>query len=328
MILETKRLILRPWEENDAEELYRYASDPRIGLSAGFPPHTSVEDSRRVIRDILSKPETYAVVLRETGLPIGSVGIAPTMSPIAETGEPELGYWIGVPYWGRGLIPEAVRRLQRRCFEELESERVWCGYYDGNEKSKRVQEKCGFTWKYTEKDHVCEQLGRVCDEHFTCITRGEWEKADALECFWQRFLAASGRKDETKYTEAFYFDKDERAANGLLALVLSGKKRATSSALPAYELDGEEIPRAGELSVVTDFAGNPRCVIETTQTQIIPFSRMTFELCSREGEDETLVSWREKHRRFFIADGRECGYEFTEDMPVVFEEFKTIYQED
>ena len=73
--LETERLILRPWEEDDAEELYRYAKDPAVGLIAGWPPHRSVENSREIIRDVLSAPETYAVVLKETGKPIGCVGL-------------------------------------------------------------------------------------------------------------------------------------------------------------------------------------------------------------------------------------------------------------
>ena len=73
--METKRLILRPWTENDAESLYKYAQNPSVGLIAGWLPHTSVENSREVIREILSAPETYAVVLKETNEPIGSVGI-------------------------------------------------------------------------------------------------------------------------------------------------------------------------------------------------------------------------------------------------------------
>ena len=74
-ILETERLILRPWTEDDAEELYKYACDPDVGPAAGWPPHTSVENSREIIRSILCAPETYAVCLRETGKPIGSVGL-------------------------------------------------------------------------------------------------------------------------------------------------------------------------------------------------------------------------------------------------------------
>ena len=75
MIMETKRLILRPWNDGDAEELYKYASDPSVGPMAGWRAHTIVGNSREVIRDVLSAPETYAIVLKETGLPIGSVGL-------------------------------------------------------------------------------------------------------------------------------------------------------------------------------------------------------------------------------------------------------------
>ena len=75
MTLETPRLILRPWCEDDAEELYKYASDPEVGPPAGWPPHTSVENSLDIIRAVLSAPETYAVCLKEDGKPIGSVGL-------------------------------------------------------------------------------------------------------------------------------------------------------------------------------------------------------------------------------------------------------------
>ena len=120
--METKRLILRRWNENDAEALYKYAQNPNIGPIAGWPPHTSVEDSRNVIRNILSAPETYAVVLKETQEPIGSVGIMfgdSVHSADMQEGDAEIGYWIGVPYWGKGLIPEAVHRLLEHCFEDL-----------------------------------------------------------------------------------------------------------------------------------------------------------------------------------------------------------------
>ncbi len=176
MQIETKRLILRPWLESDAEELYEYAKDPKVGPAAGWPVHTSVENSREIIRGVLSEPETYAVVLKETGKPVGSVGIMfgdKGSAPMKEH-EAEIGYWIGVPYWGRGLIPEAVRALQRRCFEELGCIGIWCGYYDGNEKSKRVQEKCGFEYSHSKADKPCELMGDIRTEHYTYMTREKW----------------------------------------------------------------------------------------------------------------------------------------------------------
>ena len=75
MELQTKRLILRPWQESDAESLYKYASNPNIGPIAGWPPHTSVENSRELIKNVLFAPETYADVLTEPGELDGSFGI-------------------------------------------------------------------------------------------------------------------------------------------------------------------------------------------------------------------------------------------------------------
>ena len=118
MILETERLILRPWCEDDAEDLYTYASDPDVGPPAGWPPHTSVENSLEIIRTVLSAPETYAVCLKESGKPIGSIGFH--RNDLAEQDdEYELGYWMGKPFWGQGLIPEASCEMLRYAFEDL-----------------------------------------------------------------------------------------------------------------------------------------------------------------------------------------------------------------
>lgn len=121
MILETERLILRYWKEEDAESLYKYAKDPAVGPIAGWPAHTSVEYSREVIRNILIPPENYAVVLKETGEPVGCIGlmIGEKSNIEISSDEAEVGYWIGVPYWGQGLIPEAVREILRHGFEDL-----------------------------------------------------------------------------------------------------------------------------------------------------------------------------------------------------------------
>ncbi len=174
--METERLILRPWTDADAENLYRYAKDPAVGPVAGWPVHTSVENSREIIRGVLSEPETYAVVLKETGEPVGCVGlmIGKKSNIDINEDEGEIGYWIGVPYWGQGLIPEAVRRLQRYGFEELRLKKIWCAYFEGNQKSRRVQEKCGFTYHHTVKDQYLKLLGEVRTEHITCITKEDW----------------------------------------------------------------------------------------------------------------------------------------------------------
>lgn len=127
------------------------------------------------------------------------------------------------------------------------------------------------------------------------------------------------------YYEAFHFHYEEALANELLDLVLSGEKTATSSALPVYEMANGEAPKVGDLSIVTDFAGNPKCIIKTIEITVLPFKDMTFELCKKEGEDDNLESWRNNHIRFFTADSKSTGYVFNEDMKVIFEEFEVIY---
>ena len=175
MILETIRLILRPWCEDDAEDLYKYASDPEVGPPAGWPPHTSVENSREIIRNVLSASETYAVCLKEDGKSIGSIGLH--RNDLAEDeDEYELGYWIGKPFWGQGLIPEAAQEVLRYAFEELGMNRIWCGYYDSNVKSRRVQDKLGFVYHHTTEGIEVPLIGEIRTGHAMLMTKETWEK--------------------------------------------------------------------------------------------------------------------------------------------------------
>lgn len=178
--METQRLILRPWQLEDAQSLYEYAKDPAVGPPAGWPPHTCVENSRVVIRDVLSAPQTFAVCLKD-GSAIGSVGLKLKGSTdmTDREDECELGYWIGRPFWGQGLIPEACRELLRYAFAELGMRAVWCGYYEGNEKSRRVQEKLGFVYRYTTKDLDVPLLNEKRTGHTSLLTKERWMEINA-----------------------------------------------------------------------------------------------------------------------------------------------------
>ena len=174
--METPRLYLRPWHESDAASLYRWASDPQIGPAAGWAPHTSVENSREVIRTVLSEPNTFALILKdsdETG-PVGSVGVFTTTAPgVAD--DPEIGYWIARPLWGRGLIPEVMEALLCWLFLDMAVQRVWCAHFPGNEKSRRVIEKCGFTYEGMLRDYFYideEYVGRL----YFSMLRSEYEE--------------------------------------------------------------------------------------------------------------------------------------------------------
>lgn len=150
-------------------------------------------------------------------------------------------------------------------------------------------------------------------------------KSTVISEFWGDFLLKTNKDKDTKYIDCFHFELTEKWANELLKLVLIGQKKATSSSLLAYKIDGERIPEVGDLSIVTDWDCNPKCVIETTNVMIIPFKEITFDICKREGEDKNLESWRKGHISFFSREGKELGYTFSEDMPVIFEDFKVVF---
>ena len=146
------------------------------------------------------------------------------------------------------------------------------------------------------------------------------------QCYWNRFLAENKLDPNTLRYETMHFGMTEVLANSLLALVLSGQKKATASSVWAYEVEGQPLPQVGDFSIVTDWAGNPRCIIKTTNIVIMPFKEMTFDICKKEGEDKTLASWQKGHRKFFSMEAQEHGYEFSEDMPIIFEDFEIVWK--
>ncbi len=202
MKLETERLILRRWEESDTPDLFEYAKDPAVGPIAGWPPHRNVEESLNVIRNVLNGPEAYAVCLKADNRAIGAIELklsGNTRNDLAEADdECELGCWLGRPFWGHGLIPEAARELLRRAFEDLGMARVWYGYYEGNSRSNRVREKCGFRYHHTTENVDVTLLHEKRTGHVNLLTKDQWQ--------WDRMYEAAkavqnGRKI-SDYVEA------------------------------------------------------------------------------------------------------------------------------
>lgn len=218
MTLETDRLILRPWEESDAEQLFIYAEDPQVGPPAGWPPHKSVEESLDVIRNVLNGNECYAVCLKSDGKPIGAAELM--KNPRTGEEEFELGYWVGRPFWGRGIIPEASERLIERAFFELGADAVLCGYYDGNEKSRRVQEKLGFKCFESNENEPVPLLGEYRTEQMCRLTKSQW-------------LVRKNRFDEAVYCCLKKIPKGKVITYGQIAEALGSRyyARAVGNAL-------------------------------------------------------------------------------------------------
>ncbi len=151
--------------------------------------------------------------------------------------------------------------------------------------------------------------------------------AAAVASFWDRFCTNTGIDQDTP-RDVWAFGDSPAMADELLALVLSGRKRATAGALADYELSGEPVPQPGCLSVVLDGAGQPACVIRTEAVDIQPFREVDSDFAAAEGEgDGTLAYWRAGHERFFRRHGEAAGYRFDPGMAVVCERFALIYSE-
>lgn len=146
-MMETDRIILRPWHESDAETLFKWASDPDVGTRAGWPPHKSVEESLEIIRTLFNNDTTWAIVLKESGESIGAMGYGPSCDcdlPARE-GEPLIGYWVGKPYWSQGICTEALKLMIEHIKETTDIKSLISGHFIDNPASGRVMEKCGFT---------------------------------------------------------------------------------------------------------------------------------------------------------------------------------------
>lgn len=184
-VLMTRRLVLRRWNQKDAEDLYRYACDPDVGPIAGWPPHKNPDESRAVIRDVLNGREAYAICLKEDGRAIGAIELKLNghTDLTDRDDECEIGYWLGKPFWGRGIVPEAVTEMLRRAFEDIGMQKVWVGYYEGNSKSKRVQEKCRFRFQRKSEGVDVPLMQEKRTGYVSSLTRDQWQ--------WDRLYAAA-----------------------------------------------------------------------------------------------------------------------------------------
>lgn len=133
--------------------------------------------------------------------------------------------------------------------------------------------------------------------------------------------------DLTRFYEVCIFGDSEQLADELAALVLSGVKRATAGSVWSYEAEGKRLPAPGDLSIVTNWAGQPLCVIETSSVVVLPFNQVSAEFAAIEGEgDGSLEFWRKTHRDYFERECHAAGKVFTEDVLISCEQFRVVYQ--
>lgn len=148
-VLETERLILRPFKLEDLDDFYEYASVPDVGERAGWNHHENKDESLIVLSRFIESDKTFAILLKENKKVIGSLGVEKyndedKLEEFKDYKGRELGFVLSKDYWGKGIMKEAVERVSDYLFDEMDLDFLLCGHFENNTQSRRVQEKCGF----------------------------------------------------------------------------------------------------------------------------------------------------------------------------------------
>lgn len=199
-----------------------------------------------------------------------------------------------------------------------------------------LYQRCGFRIVSVQPDYFLEHYhspiyenGIRCTDQVTLRYRlyTPAELQQHIREYWQRFLKRFSDYKDRSY-DSWCFCYGEYLPNLLIGLVKTGKKRGTSSALELYGPE-ERVPQVGDLVILTYGNGLPGCIIETKECRVKSFEEITEEEAALEGEgDLSLEYWRRVHRHFFSLEYQEQGRAFTETIPVLFERFEVLYDED
>ena len=179
IVLETNRLILRHWEPTDLHDLYEYASIPGVGELAGWKAHSSIETSKNILNLFIENKEkntNFAIVYKENNKVIGSISFQKSWAndepQYANLRIKEIGYVLSKDYWGNGLVPEAAKEMIRFAFDDCNLDVVTCGHFLHNIQSRRVIEKCGFTFfKYGEYKAI--QLDKTFEHAYYILFKNQ-----------------------------------------------------------------------------------------------------------------------------------------------------------
>ncbi len=170
--IETAALLLRPFRMSDLNDFYEYARKPEVGPSAGWPPHPDKAHSAKILRSFLQAGDVYAIVLKDEAKVIGSIGLHehPVPEPFAPdyTGRRlrEVGYVLSSNYWNRGYMTQATSAVIYYACHDLRLDGLFICHSEGNIRSQRVIEKCGFHLVGSYQKELVFLDGRIVTSHF------------------------------------------------------------------------------------------------------------------------------------------------------------------
>ncbi|MBR6472591.1 MAG: GNAT family N-acetyltransferase [Firmicutes bacterium] len=176
--IETERLLLTPWtnSEEDVAGLFAWASNPNVGPNAGWKPHASLEESRKIIEEMfIPGGEAYAIRLKDTREIIGNISVYED-SARENVASMEVGYALKEECWGHGYMTEACKALMAYAFDKYDLVIMSIRTSEVNARSQRVIEKCGFKYEGTLRRAYHIYTGIDRDSRLYSITREEWEE--------------------------------------------------------------------------------------------------------------------------------------------------------
>lgn len=178
----TERLILRDFVMEDLADFNAYCANENVGINAGWTAHKNIEESKSILERFISEGHTYAIVPKGQNKVVGSVGIEQRNNILtmllAERGyvgkNVEIGYALAYECWGKGYMTEAVKAVVKYAFEDKKVDYVVVGHFPENERSRRVIEKCGFTFVLSRIKAYERTDGVMMDEQVYCMTRQQY----------------------------------------------------------------------------------------------------------------------------------------------------------
>ncbi len=160
--IETRRLVLRALKIEDAAAFFQYAKKPNIGPMAGWKPHKTIDDTIKILKLFIAEDEVWAITIKPDDTIVGTIGLHVRNFINAVEDRREIGYVLDDIYWGQGYMPEAVKAVIDYAFNEENIKELVCGHIERNTQSKRVIEKCFFTYDHDElRDHFDGQKVNV-----------------------------------------------------------------------------------------------------------------------------------------------------------------------
>lgn len=174
-MIETERLIIRYFDNNDVDDYFEFASDPRVGPNAAWAPHVSKKESLKYIKIYKKEKNVFAIVLKKNNKVIGKIGLYKELpvSDFFNKTQRELGFCINPQYWGNGYALEASKAVVDYAFKSLDIDLLWCGHFYYNHQSESVIKRLNFNF-YNEIIYDATDIGKKILANMYYMTKDEY----------------------------------------------------------------------------------------------------------------------------------------------------------